>query len=125
MANKQDLEYAIIGGGIAGLTLGLALLQRAINVTIYEAAHHFGEIGAGVSLTPNSVQAMQICHPEIEAAFEKVRTRNAWPSKAKVWFEAYDGKRRAGPETSPHKGTLPSKMGNNGMTPNAKVWSWI
>ena len=58
MSSKQDLEFAIIGGGIGGLSFGLALLQRNINVQVYEAAHQFGEIGAGVSFTPNAIQAM-------------------------------------------------------------------
>ena len=41
----------IIGGGIGGLTAALALLQRGIDVDIYEQAPELGEIGAGVQLS--------------------------------------------------------------------------
>jgi len=113
MVSKKDLEFAIIGGGIGGLSLGLALLHRGINVQIYEAARHFGEIGAGVSFTPNAVQAMRVCHPGVEAAFKKVRTVNAWKSKEKSWFEIYDG--MANREVSAHKFSAPSSLGQNGV----------
>lgn len=90
MPSQQELSYAIIGGGIGGLTLGLALHHRGIDVRIYEAAHHFGEIGAGVSFTPNAVRAMTICHPAVHAAFERVATHNKWAAKKSNWFDFYD-----------------------------------
>ena len=89
----MNVEYAIIGGGITGLTLTIALLHRGLRVKIYEQARSFGEIGAGVSFTPNALQAMDICHPGIRAAFETVCTRNLWPSKEYTWFDYYDGQR--------------------------------
>ena len=114
MSSKQDLEFAIIGGGIGGLTLGLALLHRGINVTIYEAANHFGEIGAGVSFTPNAIRSLKICHPDIEAAFENVRTRNAWSSKQTSWFEIYDGSTQTDTGDSTHKYSIQSSVGQSG-----------
>lgn len=84
-------EYAIIGGGIAGLTLGIALHKRGVKVTIYEAAAHFGEIGAGVAFTRNAVEAMKICHQGVYDAFEKVVTKNQWDSKQETWFDFLDG----------------------------------
>ena len=47
-ASKKPFDIAIVGGGISGLTLAIALSEANIPVTIYEAAKHFGEIGAGV-----------------------------------------------------------------------------
>jgi salicylate hydroxylase len=91
MAAKKDFTIAIVGGGIAGLTLAIALHERGVPVTIYEQAPAFGEIGAGVSFSPNAVQAMKLCHDGIYDAFEKVCTRNLWPSKQKVWFDYLDG----------------------------------
>ncbi|KAG6000350.1 hypothetical protein E4U21_005559 [Claviceps maximensis] len=95
-ANKSHpcLDFAIIGGGVSGLTLAIALLHRGLKVNIYEKADSFQEIGAGVSFTPNALQAMKICHPAIYEAFEKVCTRNLWPSKQKTWFDYYDGETR-------------------------------
>lgn len=91
MTRQKDFELAIIGGGIAGVTLAIALHSRSIPVTLYEQAPAFGEIGAGVSFSPNAVQAMRECHQGIYEAFEKVCTRNLWPSKQKVWFDYLDG----------------------------------
>lgn len=115
MSSPQSIDYAIIGGGIGGLCLGLALVHRGIPVHIYEAAHHFGEIGAGVSFTPNAVQAMQLCHPAVRAAFEKVCTRNQWPSKAQVWFDAYDGRVAGEPDESGFRFGIETALGQNGV----------
>jgi salicylate hydroxylase len=92
-AEPKPFSIAIIGGGIAGLSLAIALLNRNIPVKIYEQAPKFGEIGAGVSFTPNAVQAMDICGPGVYRAFDKVATRNGWKSKEKVWFDYLDGTR--------------------------------
>ncbi|KAF9770507.1 hypothetical protein IL306_011931, partial [Fusarium sp. DS 682] len=54
-------------------------------------ADNFHEIGAGVSLTPNAVQAMKMCHPGVHDAFHKVCTWNGWESKRKTWFDFLDG----------------------------------
>ncbi|KAH7149099.1 hypothetical protein B0J13DRAFT_297191 [Dactylonectria estremocensis] len=89
--SSKKLEIAIIGGGIAGLTLAIALHYRNVPCTLYERASNFHEIGAGVSFSPNAVQAMQVCHQGVHDAFEKVCTRNGWPSKQKVWFDFVDG----------------------------------
>ena len=91
MAEGKKFEIAIIGGGIAGMTLAIALHHRNVPVTIYEQAAQFGEIGAGVSFSPNAVQAMKYCHQGVYDAFEKVCVRNQWPSKQRVWFDYLDG----------------------------------
>ena len=88
---KKKFEVAIIGGGIAGVTLAIALNARNVPVTIYEQAPQFGEVGAGVSFSPNAVQAMKACHDGIYEAFEKVCTQNVWPSKKNVWFDYLNG----------------------------------
>ncbi|MBE3044679.1 FAD-dependent oxidoreductase [Candidatus Bathyarchaeota archaeon] len=87
----KAFDIAIVGGGIAGLTLAIALHHRGIDVKIFERAPRFGEIGAGVSFSPNAIQAMRHCHPGIHEAFERVCTRNGWASKEKVWFDYVDG----------------------------------
>lgn len=37
MANKQNLNIAIIGGGICGLTVAVALQKMAIKAHVFEA----------------------------------------------------------------------------------------
>ena len=86
MTATKNFEVAIIGGGIAGLTLAIALHNRGIPLQIYEQAPQYGEIGAGVSFSPNAVEAMKLCHMGVYEAFERICTRNSWPSKQKVWL---------------------------------------
>jgi salicylate hydroxylase len=42
----------------AGLTCALALLQRGIDVEIYERATELREIGAGVQISPNGTRVL-------------------------------------------------------------------
>lgn len=91
MAPNKDFQVAIIGGGIAGLTLAIALHHRDIPIMLYESARHFEEIGAGVSFSPNAVQAMKAIHPGVYEAFQKVCTRNGWEEKRDTWFDYIDG----------------------------------
>ena len=42
MTEKEKKTYAIIGGGILGMTLALRLHQQGQKVTIYEAAEKTG-----------------------------------------------------------------------------------
>ncbi|KAI8691838.1 hypothetical protein LRP88_09101 [Fusarium phalaenopsidis] len=110
MAPTKDFNIAVVGGGIAGLTLAIALHHRGIPVKLYERASRFEEIGAGVSFTPNAVRAMEFCHPGVHEAFEKVCTRNSWPSKQKVWFDFVDGTKDEGAGF-----TINSSLGQNGV----------
>ena len=54
----SDLRVAIVGGGIGGLFCAGALLDRGIDVRVYEQASALGEIGAGVFMTPNSLRQL-------------------------------------------------------------------
>lgn len=85
-STKRNFNLAIVGGGISGLTLAITLLQYDVDVTIYEAAPHFGEIGAGVALGPNAGRAMEAMSPKIHEAFQKCKTGNVWESKKNSWF---------------------------------------
>jgi salicylate hydroxylase len=84
-------HIAIVGGGITGLSLAIALRKRNISCTIYEQASAFGEIGAGVGMHPNAVRAMGICDQAMVDAFHRVASYNLWESKRIVWFDFVDG----------------------------------
>jgi salicylate hydroxylase len=122
----KDFNLAIVGGGIAGLTLALALHHRGIKVSIYEQAPKFGEIGAGVSFSPNAVQAMKICHEGIYQSFEKVCTRNQWASKRNVWFDFFDayGREDEQLEKSTPKFTISNSLGQMACTVRRSWMSW-
>ena len=52
-------HIAIIGGGIGGLVAGIALKKAGQVVRIYERAPAFGEVGAGISMSPNAVLGLR------------------------------------------------------------------
>lgn len=53
------MRIAIVGGGIGGLTLALALRQRGIAAEVYEAATALTEIGAAVALSANATRELR------------------------------------------------------------------
>lgn len=50
---------AIIGAGLGGLTLALALARMGREVAVFEQAAVLGEVGAGITLSPNSSRVLQ------------------------------------------------------------------
>jgi salicylate hydroxylase len=48
----------IVGAGIGGLVAALALLQRGIEVAVYEQAAELAEIGAGVQISANGTRVL-------------------------------------------------------------------
>jgi heterodisulfide reductase subunit A-like polyferredoxin len=50
---RRRLGAAVVGGGIGGISAACSLLQRGVDVTVFEQARALGEIGAGVLLLPN------------------------------------------------------------------------
>jgi salicylate hydroxylase len=88
---QEPLTIAVIGGGIGGISLSIGLLHRGINVQIYEAAPAFKEIGAGVTLGPNSIRAMHLIDPAIKAAFDRLATKNHTEEEAETWMNVRRG----------------------------------
>jgi 2-polyprenyl-6-methoxyphenol hydroxylase-like FAD-dependent oxidoreductase len=52
-------KIAIIGGGIGGLTVAVALARRGLAAEVYEQAPALEEVGAGVGLWPNAMSAFE------------------------------------------------------------------
>jgi salicylate hydroxylase len=88
---NKPFNIAVVGGGIAGLTLTLGLLKHRVPVTLYEAAPKFGEIGAGVSFGPNASRAMKLISPHIYKGFENRATHNQSADKLGFWFSMQYG----------------------------------
>lgn len=68
----------IVGGGIAGMTASAALAQAGFKVTLLESAPQFGEIGAGLTLTPNAMKGLDfigICEEAAAVGVEPTRQR--------------------------------------------------
>ncbi|WP_137803010.1 NAD(P)-binding protein [Kocuria sp. 2SI] len=49
-------RIAIIGAGIGGLTLGIELQRRGLDVQLYEQTPVLREVGAAVSLSANATR---------------------------------------------------------------------
>ena len=54
------MHVVIAGAGIGGLTAGLALLKRGIDVDVYEQAPELKEVGAGVQLSANGTRVLHL-----------------------------------------------------------------
>jgi len=55
---SKTLKVGVVGAGIGGVTLAAALAQRGIEVHLFERAAAFGEVGAGIQMTPNAVKVL-------------------------------------------------------------------
>ncbi|WP_151638438.1 flavin-dependent oxidoreductase [Noviherbaspirillum aerium] len=58
------MKVAIAGAGIGGLTLGLMLHERGIDVEIFEAVSEMKPLGVGINLLPHASQ--QLCQLGLE-----------------------------------------------------------
>jgi salicylate hydroxylase len=55
---SSTCPIAIIGGGLAGLATAHALAAFGIEAEVFERASNFGEIGAGINISPQAVKAL-------------------------------------------------------------------
>jgi salicylate hydroxylase len=67
---RSKFHVAIIGGGIGGVALARSLDLLGIDYHIYERSATFGEVGAGVQVTPNAVKVLKALElaPDLAAA---------------------------------------------------------
>jgi salicylate hydroxylase len=56
----RDTPIAIIGAGIGGLTAALALQRAGFQPRVYEQAARLGDVGAGISITPNATKGLEL-----------------------------------------------------------------
>lgn len=56
----MDCEYAIIGGGIAGLSMAIALQELGKDFLLYERSQTLTAVGAGFGLAANAMQAFEL-----------------------------------------------------------------
>lgn len=91
MDAPKDFTITIIGGGIGGLILAIALRRRLVPVQIYEAASCFQEIGLGLSIGPAAHRALPLLDPDIRTIYDSLVTTHAdspgYESYRDTWFE--------------------------------------
>lgn len=89
--SPRPLDLAIIGGGISGITLAIALYKRGVSCTVYEAAPELVETRGAVPISRNALRAMEQVDRCVLGAYNLVSTRNQSVSKASVWCDFMDG----------------------------------
>lgn len=55
---KQRIRIAVVGAGIAGLTIAAALVRSGLRCDVFEQTRLLGEVGAGVQLAPNAARLL-------------------------------------------------------------------
>lgn len=60
--SSENLNIAIVGAGLSGLTLALALYDQGISCTVYESRSGPLNIGGAVMLSPNALKVLDALH---------------------------------------------------------------
>jgi len=56
--DSEDMKVLIVGAGIAGISLGLALRKANIEFHLFERAPALERVGAGIQLSPNATRVL-------------------------------------------------------------------
>jgi len=71
------MNAIIIGAGVGGLTLALALQQARIPCRVFEAAEELRPVGVGINILPHATQVLSELGLEAELASVAIATREA------------------------------------------------
>ena len=56
-------KVAIVGAGLGGLAVAIALHKQGINAQVYEKAGFLRSVGAGLSILPNGLNSLDAIAP--------------------------------------------------------------
>lgn len=85
MSIPREQDVLVVGGGIGGLATALAMARKGLRVTVLERAREFGEVGAGMQISPNCTRILDAWGLLEEVESLGVRPRNL------VMRDALDG----------------------------------
>ncbi|POX47630.1 monooxygenase [Streptomyces sp. Ru71] len=112
---SQAQRAVVIGGGIGGLTAAAALHHRGLDVTVLERARSLEPVGAGISLAPNSLRALDVI-----GLGDEIRDLAAWQGDGGLrtpggrWLSRSDADAAAarfgGPMVLLHRATLVDRL---------------
>jgi 3-hydroxybenzoate 6-monooxygenase len=85
MAMSKQKSILVVGGGIGGLSVALALGKKGIPVRLFEQSEHIGAIGYGIQMGPNVFPAL-----ESLGIADAIRKKSHCPS-AILMLDAYTG----------------------------------
>jgi salicylate hydroxylase/6-hydroxynicotinate 3-monooxygenase len=55
----KKLSFAVVGAGMGGLAVAATLRRAGFDVQVYEQAHRFARVGAGIQMMPNSMKVLR------------------------------------------------------------------
>jgi 2-polyprenyl-6-methoxyphenol hydroxylase-like FAD-dependent oxidoreductase len=108
---RADVDIAIVGGGLGGLTLAISLGRRAIPVEVFEQTSELREIGAGVAIAANGTRLLRELGVDlgnvgnIPPSLEFRRWNDGkliWSHEIGRWYQD----RMGAPYVTMHRGTL-------------------
>jgi salicylate hydroxylase len=106
-------KIIVVGGGIGGLTVALALLRRGLDVEVHEQSTELKEVGAGIQVSANGTRVLHalgleeaLARVQVIPARREIRhwsTGETWN-----WFElgATSARRYGTPHIMMHRGDL-------------------
>lgn len=83
------MQISIVGAGIGGLVLGLALRQRGILAEVFEQSSELGEIGAAVALSANATRELDRL-----GLLDEITAASTVPTEL-IWRDGRSGRRIA------------------------------
>ena len=72
--SRSRPSFAIAGAGMGGLAAAAALRRAGFGVHVYEQAHRFARIGAGIQMMPNSMKVLRALGVEERIRGDVLRT---------------------------------------------------
>ncbi|EYB24139.1 hypothetical protein FG05_00092 [Fusarium graminearum] len=87
VTSEKEFHVAIVGAGIGGLALAMALHKKGISFTLYEDAKEFSAVGAGIGFAPNGMRTMDLIEPGFRPLYEKICVGNKGADAQTIFFE--------------------------------------
>jgi len=56
---RRKLSIAVVGAGMGGLAVAATLRRIGVSVAVYEQAHQFARVGAGIQMLPNATKVLR------------------------------------------------------------------
>ncbi|KAF5711917.1 salicylate hydroxylase [Fusarium mundagurra] len=85
--SRNELHVAIVGAGIGGLALAMALHKKGISFTLYEDAKEYSAVGAGIGFAPNGMRTMDLIEPGFRPLYEAICVGNKGEDAQDIFFE--------------------------------------
>lgn len=75
--SNNSLHIAVIGAGPIGLFLAIGLVNRGVQVTVYEKTSELKEIGVGIGFPENFVECMKLLDARLEVSLKKIAIKDS------------------------------------------------